>query len=235
MQNFYVYRYIDEKTKEIVYIGKTSQLFVTNRLDQHKTDNVGIWASQTPHYIEFVEVPREEDMSYLESYLIRKIRPRLNIVLMAHTAPPFELQLDENKWINLDKYLSDKEKAKNSQSTIFANNVLLIQESNTLFQQTINNIVLAMSNVDKNFIKKICLMNDLYLPTCNVSQDIILKTFGNIEETCNRLVSYTTDSRIAGTITDIRKVGIFDRYEIGEDTVTFYFNPYVRKIMEVLM
>ena len=95
MQSFYVYRYVDEQTKEIVYIGKTSQLFVTNRLDQHKTDNVGVWASKTPHYIEFVELPREEDMTYLESYLIRKIKPKLNIVLFTHVAPPFELTLDE--------------------------------------------------------------------------------------------------------------------------------------------
>ena len=235
MQNFYVYRYIDEKTKEIVYIGKTSQLFVTNRLDQHKTDNVGIWASQTPHYIEFVEVPREEDMSYLESYLIRKIRPRLNIVLMAHTAPPFELQLDESKWINLDKYLSDKEKAKNSQSTIFANNVLLIQESNLLFQKTLKSIASSMDATDKIFIKKICLMNDLCLPSCNVSKNDIMRVFGDIENTCNRLIAYTTDSRIAGTTSDIRKVGIFDQYEINEEAITFYFNPYVRKVLEVLM
>ena len=236
MQSFYVYRYVDEKTKEIVYIGKTSQLFVTNRLDQHKTDNVGVWASRTPHYIEFVEVPREEDMTYLESYLIRKIKPRLNIVLFTHVAPPFEIVLDESKWVNLDKYLSDKEKAKTIQADVFANQIATIAESNMLFETTIRDIVSDMTLNDKNFIKKICFMNKLTLSRINISIDGITKAYPelSIEDACKRLVNFTRDSRIAGTASDIRKVGFFDEYEIRDEYIILHLNTYIKKILAVM-
>jgi hypothetical protein len=236
MQNFYVYRYVDEQTKEIVYIGKTSQLFVTNRLDQHKTDNVGVWASKTPHYIEFVELPREEDMTYLESYLIRKIKPRLNIVLFTHVAPPFELALDENKWMNLDKYLADKEKAKTIQADIFASQVATIAESNMLFETTIRDIISEMTMNDKNFIKKICFMNKLTLSRINISIEGIAKAYPelSIEDACKRIVGFTRNSRIAGTVSDIRKVGFFDEYEIRDEYIILHLNTYIKKILAVL-
>ena len=34
MYKYFLYRYIDDITKEIVYIGKTQQLDVINRIDQ---------------------------------------------------------------------------------------------------------------------------------------------------------------------------------------------------------
>ena len=235
MQSFYVYRYVDEKTKEIVYVGKTSQLFVTNRLDQHKTDNVGIWASTTPHYIEFVELPREEDMTYLESYLIRKLKPRLNIILATQIAPPFELQLDENKWKNLNEYLNEKEKAKTSQATIFANQVSLIQESNIMFNETIKRIASMINIKDKNFIKKVCFVNDLNQKSIFINiNELSVFDKETPTETLNRLVAYTTDSRIAGTTTDVRAVGIFDGYDIKDNKVELYLNNYIKKILEVL-
>lgn len=236
MQSFYVYRYVDEKTKEIVYIGKTSQLFVTDRLDQHKTDNVGIWASTTPHYIEFVELPREEDMTYLESYLIRKIKPRLNIVLFTHVAPPFEIALDECKWINLSTYLQEKEKAKTIQADVFANQIALVKESNEIFDRTINGIVDSINRKDKNFIKKICFMSNLSTGKVYANKKDVQKTYEeeNVEDVCKRFVSYTTSSRIAGTVGDIKNVGIFDKYEIESDNIVFYTNQYIKKILEVI-
>ena len=93
MYKYFLYRYIDDTTKEIVYIGKTQQLDVINRIDQHKTDNVGKWTQNNKFHIEFISVPREEDMNYIESFLIRKFQPKLNIVLSNNDKPEFNIYI----------------------------------------------------------------------------------------------------------------------------------------------
>jgi excinuclease UvrABC nuclease subunit len=234
-----VYRYIDKKTKEIMYIGKTNQLFVTNRIDQHKTDNVGIWANKNEHYIEFIELPREDDMNYLESYLIRKYKPKLNIVLSSQDSPPFELLINENQWKNLEKYLKEKEDIIKKPMEIFSSKILGVQESNRIFAQHIENIVKEMSLKDKHFIKRICFCSDLSKSSVSVSlKDISgyynIVSISDIQIICNRFISYTQESRIVGTYKEIKKIGFFNDYIIKEENIIFSSNPYLKKFLERL-
>lgn len=236
MQEYYVYRYIDKKTNEIMYIGKTGQLFVTNRLDQHKTDNVGVWAEKNEHYIDFITLPREEDMTYLESYLIRKHKPQLNIVLMAQYEPPFSIEIDESKWKKLDEYLKEKEMAKTLPSEIFINNIKAIEESNNEFNKTVSQIASTISMKDRNFIKKICFINNLDKGFITIPKNHIIFTFSthNIEEVADRMISYGKETRISGTVNTIRRVAIFDKYEIKDENIVFTFNAYFKKILAVI-
>ena len=234
---FYVYRYIDSKTNEIMYIGKTNQPFVTTRIDQHKTDNVGIWANNNKHYIEFIELPREEDMNYIESYLIRKEKPILNIVLSTQDAPPFEILIKDSEWKNLKDFLQEQNEIKTLPNKIFAKNIVLIQESNKLFSETINDIINRLSLQDKNFIKKLCFSNDLNNPQFSISHLEFCKNYNitnilEINPICDRLISYTQKSRIEGTTTEINLVGIFNNYIINEKDILFFPNSYIKKFLE---
>lgn len=220
-----------------MYVGKTNQLFVTNRLEQHKTDNVGKWASNNEHYIEFIELPREEDMNYIESYLIRKHKPELNIILATQTAPPFEIIIEPNQWINLDKYLKEIKEAKRKHIDIFTNNFEQAQESNEIFSQNIKKIIENISVKDRNFIKVICFSNDLTKDSINIAISDIYKyyninTLKEVETICNRFISYSKNSRIEGTLYDIKQIGFFDKFVLKEQNVILYFNPYVKKFLE---
>ena len=79
-------------------------------------------------------------------------------------------------------------------------------------------------------------MSDLSIGKIYVNQKDVQKTYEeeSIEDVCKRFVSYTTTSRIAGTVGDIRDVGIFDKYEIESDNIVFYTNQYIKKVLEVI-
>ena len=99
---YFVYRYKDENDK-IVYIGKTSQQYVTERISQHVNDPIGKWANNNKHFIDFIEVSREEDMNYIESYLIRKELPTFNTIFLdKNNPPPFELVIPNSVWIKIE-------------------------------------------------------------------------------------------------------------------------------------
>ena len=138
MYKYFLYRYIDDTTKEIVYIGKTQQLDVINRIDQHKTDNVGKWTQNNKFHIEFISVPREEDMNYIESFLIRKFQPKLNIVLSNNDKPEFNIYIPENLWINLDDYLTQKAEINEKPKTIISENITQIAQANSEFKLNVN-------------------------------------------------------------------------------------------------
>ena len=124
MRKFYIYRYIDKNTNEIMYIGKTARLFVEERIKQHKDDAIGLWASNNEHYIEFIELPKEEDMNYIESYLIRKFMPKYNIIFADDSKlPPFEIIIDESLWKNYNNYINEKEDNERNIENITENNI----------------------------------------------------------------------------------------------------------------
>ena len=155
MYKYFLYRYIDDITKEIVYIGKTQQLDVINRIDQHKTDNVGKWTQNNKFHIEFISVPREEDMNYIESFLIRKFQPKLNIVLSNNDKPAFNIYIPENLWINLDDYLTQKAEINEKPKTIISENITKIAQANSEFKLNVNKFIESLSIEDKNFVKRI--------------------------------------------------------------------------------
>ena len=124
---YFIYRYKDIDGN-IVYIGKTTKDNIKERLSAHIDDSVGKWASSHFHTIEFLEVEKEEDMNYLESYLIRRYLPRFNIRLIDEIhPPPFEIIIPENRWINIEhikKY--EKERSDKINKTVtknIANNI----------------------------------------------------------------------------------------------------------------
>ena len=239
VSQYFVYRYIDSKTDKIMYIGKTQQLFVTNRLEQHKSDNVGSWAAKNVHYIEFLELPTKEDMDYLESYLIRKHKPELNIALTSQDAPPFEITITKNRWKNLNDYLIEKQKAKQKPMEIFSKNIKAVEESNRIFNETIDNIINQTTSIDCLFLRYIRLINDLtddtfVIPTWYIQRHYHVYSIEEVRTICKRLVSYSQRSRIEGTINDIRNVGFFDSCIVEEGRVTFVLNPYIKRLLEKL-
>lgn len=159
MQKYYVYRYIDKKSKEIVYIGKTEQLFVENRLNQHIDDNIGKYMKNNECTIEFITLPRKEDMDYIESYLIRKMTPICNTILVNATAPPFEINIPESLWKNVDEYLEEQknknEKIKKMTTTTIQNNLMQMQELALQKENKVKKMIENMTDADKSFIKEI--------------------------------------------------------------------------------
>ena len=124
---YFLYRYKDKNNK-IMYIGKTLQITPRNRTSAHINDPIGKWASENEHTIEYLELPREEDMNYIESYLIRTYYPPCNTVFVdKNNPPPYKLNIPETDWKNIDDYLiNEKEKAEKVENTVkekIANNV----------------------------------------------------------------------------------------------------------------
>ena len=94
-----------------MYIGKTARHYVEERIIQHIDDPIGKWAKSNDHYVEFLELPKEEDMNYIESYLIRQYLPPCNTIFASDTRlPPFEIFISEDKWLRLDEYIENKNK-----------------------------------------------------------------------------------------------------------------------------
>ena len=239
MYKYFLYRYIDDTTKEIVYIGKTQQLDVINRIDQHKTDNVGKWTQNNKFHIEFISVPREEDMNYIESFLIRKFQPKLNIVLSNNDKPAFNIYIPENLWINLDDYLTQKAEINEKPKTIISENITKIAQANSEFKLNVNKFIESLSIEDKNFVKRIFVIHPINVKVIESNSDDFNSVYGDscvINDIANRLVSYNISSKIYGKKDTVDVIGLFDSYTIDntENRCIFILNPYFRSIIEKL-
>lgn len=239
INEYYVYRYIEKSTGKIVYIGKTQRLSVTDRLKQHKDDNVGKWTATHDYYIDFIILPTEEDMNYLESYLIRQLRPELNIMLINSGAPPFSLNIPESSWIKLDDYYKNKEKIKELPKTLISNNIIAINESNRIFNSNVDKFIKNLLHKDKMFIKQTFFLHTINTKVISADKKDFTKIYGedvNIEEVANRLIGYNFESRVLGRPNSIDTIGVFDEFIPDESRSVYIFicNPYFRKIIEKL-
>lgn len=244
MKGFYIYRYKDPSNNEIVYIGKTLQTSVKDRINQHVTDPVGVWANKNPHIIEFIELPREEDMDYIESYLIRKYVPKYNTILAdISKAPPFEIIIKEDLWKNLDDYLKEQtkrsEELQNLSKETISNNFIRLQqieqEFNSKFNKTIKE---RIPLIDIEFIKQINVLSINNQTT--VSSNFIFKFYGisNNEELHNifkRLLSYRFLVTSKTSFDNKELFAIFDKIVTNSNNfVTFSFGENSQKITKIL-
>ena len=234
MRNFYIYRYIDKNTKEIMYIGKTGRLTVEERIAQHKTDNIGLWASSNQHIIEFLELPKEEDMNYIESYLIRKYTPKHNIIFSdGSLLPPFKIEIDESLWKSYDEYIDNKKHhnenmMKISQANI-ASNVAEIMSANKEFDENLLHSIHNIDKIDKDFIRFLLSSysvenGKIEIPKIaiamfykidkdnNLAMDIIMKRLCNIQ----------FYGKIRGTIGQKALTQLFSNITKDTSTLVFY-------------
>ena len=246
MKGFYIYRYKDLSNNEIVYIGKTLQTSVKDRIDQHVTDPVGVWASKNPHTIEFIELPREEDMNYIESYLIRKFVPKYNTILAdASKSPPFEIIIDENLWKNLHNYLKEQaersEKLQNLSKETISNNFLRLQQSEEEFNNEFNkHIKNRMSLSDFEFLKKVIfpyashkqirIHKRYFYKLYNISTD------EEMHEIFEKLLSYRFSISSKTSHEDKKEdyILFYKIVTISNDFVTFYLGENSQKIAKIL-
>jgi hypothetical protein len=245
LKGFYIYRYKDITNDEIVYIGKTLQNSVKDRINQHITDPVGVWAKNNPHTIEFIELPREEDMDYIESYLIRKFVPKYNTILAdASRVAPFEIIIDENLWKNLNDYLKEKieqsEKLQGLSKETISSNFLRLQQNeenfNSLFNEKIKNRVTL---TDLEFIKNLSsyLEKDGFanVPKQHIYNLYNISTNEELREIFQRLISYKFS--FEDTVNaKVEKFTLFCKIVTNSNnSVTFYLGENGQKILKTLL
>lgn len=247
MPKYYIYRYIDSTTKKIVYIGKTGRLSVEDRLNQHTNDKIGMWCKTHSYYIEFLELPKEEDMNYIESYLIRKYVPKCNVIFADNSKmPPFDIQIDENLWKSYEKYLAEKKKyaenmIKISQDNI-ASNISAIIESNTEFDTNLNETINNISGLNKQFIKFLCIHYNMDLKEMKIPFNSLLLFYKISENDCEKIGSIICDlqnikfkSRLKGTVDTVCDIQLFKEICREKDNLIFKFGDNYRYILEKII
>ena len=233
MRNFYIYRYVDKNTKEIMYIGKTGRLTVEERINQHITDNIGVWAKNNPHTIEFIELPKEEDMNYIESYLIRKYTPKCNIMLMDGDLPPFKIEIDENLWKSYEDYIEEKKHhnenmMKISQANV-ASNISEIMSANKEFDENLIRAIHNIDRTDKDFIRFLLTNYSaengvISLPKAAISMFYRIEKENNlaIDIIIKRLCNIQFYGKIRGTMGQKALTQLFVDITKDETKLTFY-------------
>lgn len=73
---YYLYKYLDENTKECLYVGQTNNLY-TRHLD-HLRNKKEDWCNDLV-IMKYIEVPDKYNLNFLEMYLINKEIPKYNI------------------------------------------------------------------------------------------------------------------------------------------------------------
>jgi len=106
-----VYRMINHKD-DVIYVGKAKNL--PNRLKSYVSENNHIirterMLSQT-HKIEITTTSNESEALLLEANLIKKFKPKFNILLKDDKSFPFIYIGNKNKWPQLAKHRGKKDK-----------------------------------------------------------------------------------------------------------------------------
>lgn len=84
ISQYCIYRYIDKKTKEILYVGKTDTS-LENRINQHQSETK---FKNIDAEVEYIELKNNMETRFYEFYFINKWKPVLN------TADKYEDELD---------------------------------------------------------------------------------------------------------------------------------------------
>ena len=216
-----------------MYIGKTGRLTVEERINQHITDNVGIWAKSNPHTIEFIELPKEEDMNYIESYLIRKHTPKCNIMLTDGDLPPFKIEIDEKLWKSYEDYIEKKKHhnenmMKISQANI-ASNVAEIMSANKEFDENLIRSIHGIDKTDKDFIHFLLTSYSadngaITLPRVAISMFYKIEKDNDlaIDIIVKRLCNIQFYGKIRGTIGQKALTQLFSNITKDASTMVFY-------------
>lgn len=92
ISNFCIYRYIDNSTKEILYVEKTDSSLI-NRIKQHRSEDK---FKNIDAHIEYVELENSMETRFYEFYFINKWKPELN------TSDKYDAPLDVELADNLE-------------------------------------------------------------------------------------------------------------------------------------
>ena len=106
-----VYRMLSSK-KEILYIGKAKN--IPNRLKSYVSDNnLAIRTERMlslTKYLEITTTTNESEALLLEANLIKKHKPRFNILLRDDKSFPFIFIGNEDKWPQIKRHRGKKDK-----------------------------------------------------------------------------------------------------------------------------
>lgn len=247
MSKCYIYRYVEEQTKEIVYIGKTGRLSVEDRINQHKFDNIGNWCKTHKYYIEFLELPKEEDMNYIESYLIRKYTPECNIIFSdGSKLPPFDIIIDESLWKSYDTYMKERKEYSEKMMKIaqenIASNVSAIMKANAEFDNKLEQTIKNMHDKDKQFVKFLLSYNktNSKIPQLSFNYFLLFYKIDNtninaVNQIINRLKNVCFDSKMKGMVNQTSHICLFDDIYIKEDIIFFIFGENYKYILEKIV
>lgn len=230
-----------------MYIGKTGRISVEDRLNQHKTDAIGMWCKDHPFYIEFLELPKEEDMNYIESYLIRKYTPKCNTIFADNTKlPPFEIVINENLWKSYDKYIEEKKNyaenmMKISQENI-SSNISAIIKSNEEFEENIKNITNGLTQYDKYFLSFLKERKQPNQETISIPYKYIFwmyKIKENDTESLNKIIkkllNIKYEGKLPGTINTHTTIELFKEIYRDNDVLIFTFGKNYQYILNKLL
>ena len=232
---FFVYRYVDDKTNKIAYIGKTSQSTVRERINQHKTDRIGIWATNNKHHIDFIELPKEEDMNYIESYLIREHMPPWNVVFAdVDKKPPFTIQIEETLWKNLEEYEKEqkegKAKLEEKASLAIQERFLLLEAGEQDFNEKIAHLMHCTPKAIVEDLHYVLSFHDRQ-SKIKITKQIIMddwkeNTEEKLQERLLNLLQFCIVSRIPGTLTDEKQIRLFAEIKLTEEDVVLQLGEY---------
>lgn len=241
MTHFYIYRYIDKQSKKIMYIGKTSQSTVRERINQHKTDAIGLWANANPHTIEFIELPKEEDMNYIESYLIREHVPPHNVIFAdGSKKPPFTIHIDEGLWKDLEEYekeeLDKKEKIQETVVTNILERMKLLEQANTEFVQNVNQLMRDVSEDTKTDVKWLLSHydghQDFFVRKDDIKTELSTHTDLEIIHRLLPLLNIKMTSKIAGVIGEAQRISLFDKILMTNTMIKFSLGDNAEQIIK---
>ena len=214
-----------------MYIGKTTQNTVRERIEQHKTDNIGYWASAHPHHIDFFEVFKEEDMNYIESYLIRKHTPPHNIIFADNSKmPPFQVIVDESIWISLEEFEAEQKRhqqhLKEVSTLTIQERLLKIEEANKDFQMKSQALLDRTSPLTLQCLQQILECEKNSERTIQLEKSKIEKTIYDAKtltfaEVLLELQELGFFSRVPGTINKSENIFLFEKVAINGECITF--------------
>jgi hypothetical protein len=99
-REFYVYRYTDKRTRDVVYIGKTN-CSLKSRINAHKREE---WFAPYDCDVDFIKLSNEVETDSVEKFLINYYKPCINL----KDKVPFvtkEINLEGLDWHPYEEYL----------------------------------------------------------------------------------------------------------------------------------